>query len=59
MINETCNCIYVNENIRKLTEKKALSIGHDTMGGTSKVKLGCFNEEIRKIANIPTHIYIT
>jgi hypothetical protein len=59
MINEACNCVYVNENTRQLTGKESLSTGHDTTGGTGEVELGCFNEEIRKLANIPTHIYIT
>jgi hypothetical protein len=59
MINEACDCIYVNENTRQLIRKEALSTDHDTMGGIGQVELGCFNEEIRKLANIPTHIYIT
>jgi hypothetical protein len=42
MINEACNCVYVNENTRQLTEKEALSIGHDTMSGTGEVELGMF-----------------
>jgi hypothetical protein len=59
VIYEACNCVYVNENTRQMTGKEALSIGHDTTGGIGEVELGCFNEEIRKLTNIPTHIYIT
>jgi hypothetical protein len=39
MINETCDCVYVNENTIQFTEKEALSIGHDTTGGIGKVEL--------------------
>jgi hypothetical protein len=49
----------INENTKIMTEKEALSIGHDTMSLNGVVDLGCFNEEIRKLVSNPSYTYIT
>jgi hypothetical protein len=51
VINEACNCVYVNKNTRKLTKRNPCSTGHGTTSGTSEVELGGFNEENRKLSH--------